>query len=144
MDNSTPNGAGALHGAGTLHLDDRAFLAAFAAASLANESFRHADHIRLARLFLRMHGEHAADRICGAILRFARAKGGESKYHETVTRAWMRLVAAAAPASTFEGFAAANPDLFDKDALHRYYSRERLAADEARIGWTPPDLRPLP
>jgi hypothetical protein len=31
----------------------------------------------------------------------------------------------------------------DRDLPLRYYSRERLMSSTARLGWLPPDLRPL-
>ncbi|MEO8025124.1 MAG: hypothetical protein ABI823_01540 [Bryobacteraceae bacterium] len=128
----------------SLHLDDAAVLEAFENCTLPAESFAHADHIRLARLYVRQLGAAAAaDALAIAIRRFAEAHGADKKYHETVTRAWAALVAGA-PGATFEEFRAANPDLFDKDALSRYYSPELLTSPLARREFLPPDRNPLP
>jgi hypothetical protein len=65
-----------------------------------------------------------------------------------MTRAWIRLVAAArkkTPHTTsFGEFASAHPELFDKDALLKHYSKERLESAAARTAWLEPDLCALP
>ena len=72
-----------------------------------------------------------------------------SGYHETITRAYVRLIA---------GFFAGCADLplpervagliggsvGERDALLRYYSRETLLSAQARAEWVEPDVHPLP
>jgi hypothetical protein len=55
-----------------------------------------------------------------------------------------QAVASANHLATFDAFIAANADLTDENALHAYYSPERLASVVARQEWAPPDLRSLP
>ena len=134
---------------GSSALGDDAFVEAIEAGRYPHDRFRHADHVRLAWIHVRRSGEEeAARRMRAAIRAFAQGAGVPRKYHETVTTAWVRLVAAAVALSPriddFARFAGAHPWLLEKDALLAFYSRERLMGEEARAGWVEPDLRPLP
>ena len=67
-------------------------------------------------------------------------------YHETITRAYVLLLAqflaagrADAPLRERTAELLAGP-LADKDALLRFYSRERLMSPEARAEWVAPDI----
>ena len=121
-------------------MTDSEFLRAFDDTTL--EPFHHRDHLRVTFLYLRQFGEEGTrQRLGPAILRYAAARNGAQKYHETITQAWIRLVAAAsAQANDFEAMLAANPQLLDKNLLRRYYSPELLQSAEARQCWTEPDL----
>ena len=113
------------------------FLRAFEDTTL--EPFHHRDHLRVTFLYLRQFGEQETRRRLGpAILRYAAARNGAGKYHETITQAWISLVAAA-QADDFEAMLAAHPHLLDKNLLDRYYSRELLHSAEARARWVEPD-----
>ncbi len=133
---------------GTLHLSDQEFLEAFEDCTLPGTLFHHADHIRLARLYVLRLGDGAGPAAAVAIRRYANRQGATTKYHETITQAWMALVVAAVseeePGDSFETFAAAHPRLFQKDALSPHYSKSLLASEEARAVYVPPDLAPLP
>jgi hypothetical protein len=67
-------------------------------------------------------------------LRKMAARGGRpGAYHETITIAFLSLIAERmADDRDFEEFASLNPDLFDKHVLARWYRPERLASDRAR------------
>lgn len=68
-------------------------------------------------------------------------------FHETITTAFVRLVAARSRAGEkFAAFRNRNPDLFDRKltALLSHYTRERLFSDEAKTHFVQPDLEPLP
>ena len=132
-----------------LALSDEEFVRSFEDCTLPGEQFHHADHIRLTWILLRSGDvETAGNRIASAIVRFATHNGSPAKYHETVTRAWLRLVAAAMEATpsvgSFEEFARAHPELLDKGLLLKYYSARLLQGDEARMEWVEPDIAPLP
>jgi hypothetical protein len=134
--------------AGTMHLTDEEFLEAFESCTLPGRLFNHADHIRLARLYVLRLGDDAGAAAAASIRRYADHQGASHKYHETITQAWMALVAAAIsqdePGDSFETFAGAHPGLFERDALYAHYSKALLASQEARAGWVPPDVAPLP
>jgi hypothetical protein len=134
---------------GTVRLSDQEFVGAFESCTLASDAFLHYDHIRLAWIYLREHAlADATERMAASIRRFAQHYGAGAKYHDTMTRVWMRLVAhgGRAPGSDhdFAAFAAANPHLFDKQYVFQFYSRPRLFSNSARAGWVEPDLIPLP
>jgi hypothetical protein len=138
-------------------VDDAQFLAAFERGSIAAADWKHADHVRMAFLYLRAHPfADALGRIRAGILAFNRAVGGQntasSGYHETVTVAWAVLVAAAIDQGAHspraqadsETFIAAHPHLLAKDLLRAHYSAERVMSIAARATFVPPDRQPLP
>lgn len=134
---------------GTAALSDDALVEEFESCRLPGAQFHHADHIRLAWIYLgRMSETEATARIEQSIRQFAVHNGVSEKYHHTITLAWMRLVAAALRAASdgedFLSFAARNPKLFDVNALRQYYSPERLSGGDARAVWAEPDLQNLP
>ena len=111
--------------------------------------FRHRQHINLAFYAVRRHGmPDAVGAVCGWIQQIAGYERAPQKYHLTVSRAWVELVAhhvAADPDGTgFAAFAERNPALLDKRLLARHYRSSTLAAGSARLGWVEPDLLPFP
>jgi len=134
---------------GTAHLSDESLVEEFESCRLPTAQFHHADHIRLAWIFLgQMDQAQATRRIEQSIRRYADCNGIGQKYHQTITRAWMKLVAAARRATPhavcFDEFAEQHPELLAVKNLNNYYTPERLACPEARSGWLEPDLGPLP
>lgn len=133
--------------------DDDALIAGFEAATIPNELWTHREHLRVAYLHLvRWPYSGALARMRDGIraLNAANAvpEGLERGYHETVTVAWMRLIAAAlrddGPAADSRAFFEAHPELTDKFALRRFYSRDRILTAEAKASFVAPDLAPLP
>ncbi|WP_238011055.1 hypothetical protein KZZ52_12855 [Dactylosporangium sp. AC04546] len=114
------------------------------------ERFGHREHVHVTWLAVRRAGMPAAIGVVSeGIRRTARYAGVPQKYHVTISRAWVELVAVhAEPASDvaedFAGFLARNPALLDKRLLGRFYRSSTLASPEARTGWVEPDLLPLP
>ena len=134
---------------GTAALSDEGLVEEFESCRLPTANFHHADHIRLAWIYLgRMNEEEATRRIEASIRRYAEHNGIGQKYHHTITLAWMKLVAAARRATPlamcFDEFAEHHPELLDVHQMKKYYSPEVLAGSEARAGWVEPDLRALP
>lgn len=79
-----------------------------------------------------------------ALKRFAGSKGAAGKYHETITVAYMLLIAErldGARQLTWSEFAAANPDLLAwyPSVLATYYSEALVASDRARRVFVMPD-----
>jgi len=129
-------------------MTDQDFAEAFEACRRPNELFHHRDHLRLAWIHLQRYGARDAPARTGeSIRRYAAHHGKAEKYHETVTIAWLWLLAQASECSGAASFAellAACPELLDKNTLHRYYSPELLASETARTQFVPPDRRTLP
>jgi hypothetical protein len=111
--------------------------------------FRHRQHINLAFYAVRRYGmPDATSAVCGWLRQIAEYARAPQKYHYTVSRAWVELVAhhvAADPACPdFATFAERNPALLDKRLLSRHYRSSTLAAAAARSHWVEPDLRAFP
>lgn len=121
-------------------------LARFIDTTLPTGEFHHEQHVQVAWLFVRQHGMPAAlGEFTAAIKRFADAKGAHGLYHETITWAFLLLIAerqARSKTATWEDFTGANPDLlvWKPSILSRYYSKELLASDLARRTFVMPDL----
>jgi flavin reductase (DIM6/NTAB) family NADH-FMN oxidoreductase RutF len=136
------------HGISSLDLPDGEFIARFERGGFSGAEFPHRAHLRMAWLYVRELGPDAAiDRAAGGIRNLAEANGQANLYHDTLTRAWVYLVALAAeqsPSPTFAGFIDAHPELLDKQLLLRHYSPDVLGSPEARARWVAPDLLPIP
>ena len=109
--------------------------------------FGHREHLHVTWLAVRRLGTAAAvEVISDGIRRTAAYAGAPQKYHATVSRAWVELVAChtAAGEDDFDAFLTRCPDLLDKRLLTRFYRSTTLASVAARSGWVEPDLRPIP
>lgn len=128
------------------HLDDAALLAAFEALAVRAEDFRHREHVRLAFALLAREGDLAAAALaCRALLRrFAGAVGATGKYHETITWAYLAIIAERMQVRTYRSsleLLADHPDLLDHrgGALARHYDvAELLASPKARAAFVLP------
>jgi hypothetical protein len=110
--------------------------------------FGHRQHVQLTWLAVRRCGtSEAVDLVSEGIQRTARYAGAPQKYHVTMSRAWVELVAhhvAEDPAEDFDTFAEHHVALLDKRLLSRFYRSTTLAGAEARTSWVEPDLAPFP
>lgn len=128
----------------SIDLNDAEFLASFHSCVLPPACFRHADHLRLAWLHIQQHSlEVAIDNVCQGIQAYAAHLGKPELYHETMTVAWVRLIASHDEA-TFDEFLRLNQHRLNVDLLHRFWSPERLSRSQARAAWLAPDRMPLP
>jgi hypothetical protein len=125
----------------------------FESAAIPLAEFNHRAHLTVAYLYLRAHPlEEATRQMREGIHRFNAAHKVESTptsgYHETLTVAWMRILAATmagyGPEADAAAFFEAHPHLLSKVLLRLYYTRDRIMSAEARAGWVEPDLAPLP
>ena len=126
-------------------MTDTEFARAFERGDVSPAEFSHRSHIRLAWVYLQESPsfDAAVDRIREGIQQFATSAGKADKYHETITIAWMKLLAAAGhrigSAVSFDELLRLAPELADKDLPLRYYARRRLFSESARAAWVPPD-----
>lgn len=128
---------------------DEEFRASFERCEIPNHAFRHRDHLRLAWIHLRRSDPDTASVLVGeSIRRFAEHHSAGRKYHETLSRAWVRIVALAIAetpdARGFDALLEARPHLLDKKLPLKHYTPRRLWSDLAREQWTEPDLLPFP
>jgi hypothetical protein len=128
----------------TSGLSDTAFLAALADCSLPLDQFHHGDHLRLAWLELRAHlFPDALYKIRQTIRTFAAHHGKAAIYHETITTAWVALLASHRE-PTYAEFLSVNECLLNAKLLERYWSPQTLFSPGARDAWMPPDRAALP
>ena len=140
-DHQTPPGS---HGS-----PDPEFGAILPAITGPTGQFRHRQHINLAFVAVRRYGMPAAvGKICTWIRHITAYERAPQKYHHTVSRAWVEIVAhhvgADPDCADFDLFARRNPVLLDKRLLSRHYRSATLASGPARAGWVEPDLQPFP
>jgi hypothetical protein len=129
----------------TLHLTDEELIALFEDTTLPARAFTHAEHVRTAWLFVKRDGmPQALSQFSEAVKRFANAKGATGLYHETITWAYLFLIAQRireTPTADWPTFAAAHPDLltWKPSVLDRFYTEKTLWSDEARRTFVMPD-----
>lgn len=128
---------------------DEAFRQSFERCAIPNHAFRHREHLRLAWIYLRESDlDTAVRRLSQSIKRYAEHHGAGRNYHDTLTRAWARIVALAIAetphAHAFGTLLAVHPHLLDKDLPLKHFSAGVLWSDAARERWVDPDLRPFP
>lgn len=129
-----------------LHPTEKTLLEAFERGTLDPATFDHRRHVHVAWAVLRRRPfVEALQWYRAGLLRLVEKAGAPEKYHETVTCAMMTLIherMARGESETWEGFVAANPDLFKgsgKGPLGRYYEPETLASPLARSVFVLPD-----
>jgi hypothetical protein len=130
---------------------DADFIAAFENCTLPYPAWTHEAHLRMAWIYLR-HNRliDVIPKVREGIQRLNLSRGNPTGYHETVTLAFLRLVADrlgdGSVQETFVSFKERNPDLFASrpGILARYYSQEILDSADARLVFVEPDLDALP
>ena len=130
-------------------MDDQAFLQAFEDGTLPPSQFSHRGHIRMAWLYLRACGwDEGMIHIRSGIQTFAARLGATTKYHETITVFWARVVhhmiADQPHIDSFEDFLAHFPQILDSHLIESHYSTELLRSALARQQWVEPDIVQLP
>ena len=112
--------------------------------SLPPSLFRHSDHLRLAWICLHQASfDDALSKVRTTIQAYAKAIGATGLYHETITTAWVYLVATHQEPN-FADFLKQNTAQLKRNPLKRFYSDRLLAEETTRHRWTTPDLAPLP
>jgi hypothetical protein len=107
-----------------------------------NEGFHHAEHLRVAWVYLQESAtvDDALARMAATLRRFAASVGKAEKYADTITAFWMYQMAAVRavmPAEDCASVLRAYPQLLDKDLIHAAPLRSSDSSRDA------PD-RPLP
>ena len=133
-----------------LSISDREFRAAFEAGAFAPADFSHRAHVRLAYVYLAESDVNLAlERMRAALLMFLSHHGiPASKYHATLTRAWILAVDhfmhRSPQASSADDFIERNPLLLDTKIMLTHYSADLLFSDQARAEFVEPNLDPIP
>lgn len=121
----------------------------FEASKVPLSEFTHVAHLRLAYVLLVEGGPaHAEQRMREALLAYLSANSvPATKYHETLTRAWVMAVShfmGRKGSASFAEFAANSTPLLDSKVMLTHYSSETLFSDRARTTFVAPDLDAIP
>jgi hypothetical protein len=127
----------------------------FESGDLQEDSFHHADHVRLAFAYLSRYAPlEALDKFSSALKRYAAARAKSQLYHETITHAYFFLIrerlarvsaagslAVDSLAIDWNEFIGRSPDLLVRQngILTRYYHEATLKSDLARTVFLFPD-----
>jgi hypothetical protein len=136
------------------HADPDALAARFTSLTLPKDAWTHAAHLTVGAWHVDRHGaDDALSRLRDGIRRLNESHGNVNTetagYHETITAAYVWLIAAFLAACPPGLPLAARVDrlltgpLAARDMLFTFYSRERLMSMDARAQWVEPDLAPL-
>jgi hypothetical protein len=112
--------------------------------------FDHRAHVRLAYIYLcEQPTEQACASMKSALLAFLDHLGVDaSKYHETMTRAWIMAVhhfmVVCGRCASADEFMRRNPVLLDSRIMLTHYSAELLFSPDARARFVEPDVSPIP
>jgi len=135
---------------------DAALIAGFESQALAHIEWSHRAHVRMAYLYVRLHGyEEGLNRFRDGVQKLnAVHKVPESPvrgYNETTTVAFMRIMAATVaayepemPTTSSEQFCDLHTQLMTKHIMRLYYSPARRMDPRAKYEFVEPDLAPLP
>ncbi|WP_233840506.1 hypothetical protein [Dyella sp. 2HG41-7] len=125
--------------------DSTPLLDAFLKHKLELAHFRHVDHLRVGFELLKRHDFlTAASLFCNALKTMTASAGLGRVYHETISVAFLSLIAERMQRDSdadFAQFQERNADLLDKSVLKRWYSDERLRSDAARQTFVLPEAR---
>ena len=117
----------------------------FESDSIPDNSFHHADHVRLAFAYLSQYPVlQALEKFATALKRFAAARGKTGLYNETITCTYVFLIRermARTAATEWEDFSRQNADLlvWKGGILTRYYHEATLQSELARTVFVFPD-----
>lgn len=113
-------------------------------------NFNHRAHLRLAYIYLsENNAESSTSLMRDTLNRFLIHNGVDpSKYHETLTKAWILAVHhfmnKTGDTSSAHEFIDRNPEMLDTGIMMTHYSGEVLFTDEARAAFVQPNLDPIP
>jgi hypothetical protein len=121
-------------------------LGRFVRGEIAAASFPHREHVRIAFEMLRRHDfAETVLLFSRALLTMAQRAGKPQAFHQTLTIAFLSLIAERLEGGDWDDFAAFahdNPDLLDKGTITRWYRPERLASERARRTFLLPEPDP--
>jgi hypothetical protein len=128
---------------------DLAFRAAFKTFAIEPAGFDHRAHVRLAYAYLAgSEVEQACMEMRGSLLAFLTHNNvPTSKFHETLTRAWILAVRHfmdKSSTSSFDDFIGRNPALLDSKIMLTHYSAAHLFSENARGQFVEPDIDAIP
>lgn len=133
-----------------LSVDDRRFIADLETGHLTPAQFDHRAHVRAAYVYLAgADADAAVERMRHTLLAFLQQHGlPASKYHATITKAWILAVRhfmeRTPVCGSADDFIQSNPELLDSRIMLTHYSAELLFSEDARGEFIGPDQSPIP
>lgn len=131
--------------------EDRRFIEVLEAFQIAPGEFDHCSHLRMAYTYLCDHDAATAMGKVRTVIHGLLTHQGidpASKYHETMTQAWILAVRhfmyLTPSTASAQEFLRANPRLLNSKIMDSHYSNEVLHSSDARTGFVAPDLAPIP
>jgi hypothetical protein len=122
---------------------DCADLLRFVRGEIAAADFPHREHVRMAFEMLQRYEFAECVLLYSRSVRAMAEKAGKPHaFHQTITVAFLSLIAervASGQWDDFTTFERDNPDLLEKSALGRWYRPDRLASPAARRTFVLPD-----
>lgn len=130
------------------HADIEALVEAFETGTVSRDAWKHAEHLIVALYYVERHDLETAtakmrDGIFNLLKAFEVDLTKEMPYHETMTVFWMRTVAdfnASKNGTSTVEKVREMVAVFDKEYPMRFYSRELLFSDEAKVRFVDGDL----
>lgn len=133
--------------------DIPSLIRAFEECTLPKAQWTHLAHLTVAHHYLWHHSrDEATRRMRSGIQRYNLSQGNPTAYHETITLAWLAILARELRRRRVMGRAEVGEAVSarelatvysDQDLLLEYYTRERLMSDEARAHWVSPNRRAI-
>jgi len=127
-------------------MNDSEWMEAFERCTLPIGTFHHAEHVKMAFLYVQKFAPlEAIGRFSSDLTRFATTHGKPNLYNETITWAFLLLIrerlARGKSSQTWSEFAASNKDLLRRDdnILKKYYHPETLTSGLAKSVFLFPD-----
>jgi hypothetical protein len=131
--------------------DDRGFRSSFEGCTTTPAEFDHRAHVRLAYVYLvesELEVDAAVRKMRESLLGFlAHYDIPRTKFHETMTRAWVLAVrhfVNRSASTSAADFISKNPELLDSKIMLTHYSASSLFSPAARASFVEPDLDPIP
>ena len=129
-------------------MNEAEWMEQFERGALPSDSFHHADHVKMAFLYLQKYRPlEALARFSAALTGLAIANGKPNLYNETITWAFLLLIreriARSNSPQTWAEFSETNADLMrsNDNILKQYYRPETLASELAKRVFLFPDNR---
>ena len=133
-----------------LSKEDSNFKTQFETCAFPVSDFNHKAHLRLAYIYLVENMiEKAMPIMRESLNRFIQHNGvPASKYHETLTQAWLRAVNHfmhnTEKAESSLSFIAQNPEILNTDIMLSHYTPDVLFSEEARQTFVHPNIDMIP
>lgn len=133
-----------------ISIEDSSFLDEFESCTNSAANFHHSEHIQLAYILLvKLDVDRAYNKLKKDLLSFLSHNGvDESKFHVTITKAWLLAVNhfmhISKPYSSAAEFIGANSILLNIDIMYTHYTKELLHSELARSSYFEPNIQEIP